>query len=160
MKALVTQILVLLLSMVSVGLVGCSTNTQSENTGIGAVTGAVAGGLAGSLIGGGTGQVVAIGVGAVAGALLGGYIGHSMDSSDKEKMNTAMTNNPTNKATTWKNSKTGTKYTVAPTSSKMTVNGNANCRRYYTTAMINGEKKKVSGIACQQADGTWQAVNS
>jgi surface antigen len=160
MKIVVSNLMMFFVALVSIALVSCSTNTQRENTGIGVATGAVAGGLAGSLIGGGAGKVVAVGVGAVAGALLGGYIGHSMDSSDKDKMNSAMTNNPTNKATTWKNSSTGTKYTVAPTSSKMTVNGNPDCRRYYSTAIIDGKKQKVSGIACQQADGTWQAVNS
>lgn len=160
MKAILAKGIILLASVFSVGLVGCSSNTQSENTGIGAVTGAVAGGLAGSLIGGGAGKVVAVGVGAVAGALLGGYIGHNMDSSDHGRMNNAMNNNPTNKSTTWTNSQTGTRYTVAPTSSMMTVNGNPNCRRYYTTAIIGGKKQKISGIACRQSDGSWRAMNS
>lgn len=158
MKTMLAKAMIMLASALSVGLVGCSTNTQSENTGIGAVTGAVAGGLAGSLIGGGTGKVVAVAAGAVAGALLGGYIGHSMDSSDTSRMNSAMNNNPTNKATTWTNG--NAKYTVAPTSNTMTVNGNPNCRRYYTTAIIDGKKQKMSGIACRQSDGNWHTINS
>lgn len=160
MNGFLTKVIIFSFSLLSVGLVGCSTNTQSENTGIGAVSGAVLGGLAGSLIGGGTGKVLAVGVGAIAGGVLGGYIGHSMESSDTQRVNDAMENNPTNQATTWTNQKTGTRYTVAPTSNKMTINGNPNCRRYYTTAVIDGRKQKVSGIACQQDDGSWKAVNS
>ena len=151
-----SKILVLILS---IGLVACSTNTQKENTGIGAVTGAVVGGLAGSAFGGGTGKVVAVGVGAVAGALIGGYIGHSMDSTDSVKMNSAM-NNPTNQTTHWKNKKTGARYSMTPTSNRMTVNGNPNCRKYHSTAVINGEKHRVYGVACLQSDGTWKAVNA
>lgn len=156
MKTMLAKGLIISVTALSVGLVGCSTNTQQENTGIGAVTGAVAGGVAGGLLGGGTGGVVA---GAVVGGLLGGLIGHSVDSSDNNKLNSAMNNNPTNKSTTWTNSKTGARYTIAPTSNMMTVNGNPNCRRYYSTAVMNGKKQKVSGIACRQSDGNWQVVN-
>lgn len=140
-------------------LAGCSTNTQSENTGIGAVTGAVVGGLAGSAIGGGTGQAVAIGVGAVAGALLGGYIGHSMESSDHSQMYSVMDNNATNQPTSWTNARTGATYTLTPTSKKMTIHGNPDCRRFYTTAVMKGKKQQVHGVACRQADGAWQTVN-
>lgn len=151
----------ILISMTMLVLVGCSsTNTQRENTTIGAVTGAVAGGLAGSLIGGGTGRAVAIGVGAIAGAVLGGYIGHSMESTDNQAMNHALSHNPTHKSTTWNNTKTGTKYTVTPTSNKMAYNGNANCRQYETTATISGKSQTVTGIACLQSNGKWQTVNS
>lgn len=159
MKTSFINLIVLCVSVMCFSLVGCSSNTQSENTGVGAVSGAVVGGLAGSLVGAGTGQAVAIGVGAVAGALLGGYVGHSMDSSDNTRVYNTMEHNPTNHATHWKNTTTGNTYTVAPTSQRMAVNGNPNCRRYYSTAVINGEKRKVSGIACRQANGTWQAVS-
>ncbi len=149
--------LVLAATIASVGLAGCSsTNTQQENTGIGAVTGAVAGGLAGSLIGGGTGKAVAVVGGAIAGALIGGYIGHSMDSTDNNQMLAAM-NNPKGQSSTWVNQKTGTTYTVTPTSNMITVNGNPNCRRFYTTAIINGKKQSSSGVACQ-SNGTWVSV--
>ena len=87
MKRIFTQLLIFVLGF---SLVACSSNTQNENTGIGAVTGAVLGGLAGSAIGQGTGKVVAVGAGIVAGALLGGYIGHSMDSSDNTRSGTCL----------------------------------------------------------------------
>ena len=156
MKKLLVNLMILLASM---SLVACSTNTQKENTGVGVVSGAVIGGLAGSLVGGGVGKAVAVGVGIVAGALVGGYIGHNMDHSDSMKMDSAM-NNPTNQSSTWTNSKTGATYTVKPTSKKMTVNGNSNCRKYYTKAMMNGKQQVVHGVACMQSNGTWAAVNS
>lgn len=141
-----------------VGLVGCSTNTQSQNTGIGVVSGAVVGGLAGSLIGGGAGKVVAIGVGAVAGALVGCSIGHSMDHSDNTTMSNAMYSNSTNQGTTWTNNRTGATYTVVPTSKMMTYKKHHNCRTYYTTAVISGKTQKVYGVACRKADGSWYVV--
>lgn len=156
MKIILTKVAV---ALAVISLVGCSTNTQKENAGVGTVTGAVAGGLAGSLIGGGTGQIVAIGLGAVAGALVGGYVGHNMDSSDNVKMNSAM-NNPTNQPTTWKNSKTGATYTVVPTSKPMKYKGMKDCRQFNTTAIINGKSQQVSGVACLKSDGTWHAVKS
>ncbi|WP_114834787.1 RT0821/Lpp0805 family surface protein [Aquicella lusitana] len=141
-------------------MAACSTNTREQNTGIGAVTGAVVGGLAGSAIGSGTGQVVAIGAGAIVGALVGGAIGHSMDSSDNMRATNAMENNPTNKSTHWRNKKSGTRYTVTPVSGRMTVNGNPNCRKYRTSAIIDGKRKTVYGVACRQADGSWQTVRT
>ena len=151
--------LLVVLMVLSFGLTSCSTNTQKENTAVGAVSGAVLGGLAGSLIGGGTGQAVAIGVGIVGGALIGGYIGKNMDSSDNANMNAAM-DKPTGHSTSWKNDKTDSSYTVTPTSNKMTMNGQSPCRHFNTTAIINGKTEHVHGVACQQSDGTWKAVKS
>lgn len=155
MKKILTQVAVLTLS---ISLVACSSsNTQSTNTGIGAATGAVVGGLAGSLVGGGTGKVVAVGVGAIAGALIGGSIGHSMDSSDTTNVNTTMSKNASNQPTTWTNSKTGAKYTVTP-GKAVSVDGYSNCRQFRTTAIMNGKKQHIHGVACQQSDGSWVAV--
>lgn len=141
-----------------VGLVGCSTNTQTENTVIGGTTGAVVGGLAGSLVGAGTGQVVAIGVGAIAGALIGGTIGHNMDSTDTTHCYQAM-NQPTQHATKWVNPKTGITYSIVPTSPRMTYHGNTDCRQYRASVMMNGKMHRRHGVACMQADGTWKAMN-
>jgi len=138
---------------VSISLVGCSTNTQNQNTGIGAVTGAVVGGLAGSLVGGGTGKAVAIGVGIVAGALVGGYIGHSMDSSDRANVYNSVSSG---RSSTWENQKTHTKYRVVPSKHYVKVKGNPNCRTFTTTAMVNGKTQNVKGVACRQADGSWK----
>jgi len=152
MNRVLTKILVLLLSA---SLISCSTNTQKENTGIGVATGAVVGGLLGSAIGGGAGKAVAIGVGIVAGALIGGAIGHSMDSSDQAHLNNAVT---TGKSASWQNSKTHSTYTVVPSKKYITVNGNPYCRKYTTTAVIDGKTSQVHGVACRQSDGSWKAI--
>lgn len=142
----------------SVNLVACSTNTQSENTGVGAVTGAVVGGLAGSLIGGGTGKVVAVGAGAILGAVVGGMIGHSAESSDHSQTYSALNDYNSNQPTTWTNKKTGVTYTVTPTSGRITVHGNPNCRRFVAQATENGHTKRTRGIACRQSNGAWVTV--
>lgn len=147
----------LLITVSVLAITGCSTNTQQQNTGIGAVTGAVVGGLAGSAIGGGTGQVVAIAAGAIAGAFIGGYIGHNMDHSDHAAMSQAM-DKPTNKTTTWKNPNTGARYSITPTSKTMASHGYATCRQYRSSVVIDNKKQTVVGTACQQQDGTWKTV--
>jgi len=142
-----------------IGLVGCSSNTQSQNTTVGTVTGAVAGGLLGSTIGGGAGKVIAVGVGAVAGALIGGSIGHSMDSSDTARTYVVLDHNRKGHPTMWVNSRTGAHYTVVPVSGRMTINGHPNCRKYRTTALMNGQSKTMYGYACRNDNGTWTAIN-
>lgn len=157
MKQIITFITFVCLSVAA--LTGCSSNTKNENTTIGGVTGAVVGGVAGSFFGGGTGKILAVGVGAIAGALVGGVIGNSMDSTDCTNMNHAM-NAPTHKHTHWNNKRTHAQYTMTPTSNMTTMNGNAYCRTFETTATINGSQHQTQGTACRQADGTWKAVNA
>lgn len=139
----------------TVGLTGCSTNTQGENTAIGAGTGAVAGGIAGAAISSGAGPIA---VGALVGAVLGGIIGHSMDSTDTTKTYSVIDKNRTNQTTTWKNRKTGVTYTMTPTSGFFTVKGNPNCRKYHFTSNKHGKIHSHNGIACHRKDGTWYSV--
>src|SRR5688572_8457806 len=153
MKKALTQIAIMI---TAVSLVSCSTNTQNQNTGIGAVTGGVVGGLVGSTIGGGVGKAVAVGAGIVVGALIGGAVGSSMDSSDKAHVYTSISSGEPAK---WKNAKSHTVYTVHPSKHYITVNGNPYCRNYTTLATVDGKTQKVHGIACRQADGSWKTVN-
>lgn len=152
MKTQFSKVVILAAAM---ALVGCSSNTQNQNTAVGAVTGGVAGGLIGSAVGGGT----AVAVGAVAGALIGGVIGHNMDSSDTAKTYTVLDHNRKGRPTMWVNSRTGAHYTVVPVSGRMTINGHPNCRKYRTTAVMNGQTKTVYGYACKQDNGSWMAIN-
>lgn len=146
-----------LISMI--GLSGCATNTQSDNTTLGAVGGAVLGGVAGSFIGQGTGQIVAIGAGAILGALLGGTVGHSMDHSDQVQSYKAM-NNDTNQSAKWTNKKTSTHYTMTPTSDYFTVNGNPDCRNYHFVKKHEGAVDSYDGTACYRSDGSWYSVQT
>jgi len=139
-------------------LSGCSTNTQDQNTAVGAGTGAVAGGLLGTIAkGAGRGWVIA--GAAVVGALIGGMIGHDMDTSDHSNMNTAMDNNSVNKSSSWKNTNSGNTYNVTPTSGFFSYKGYTNCRRYVAYGMNGeGQNVKTHGIACRMDDGMWHQV--
>jgi surface antigen len=151
--------LAVLISATTIALVACSTNTQKENTTVGAVAGAVLGGVAGSAIGSGTGQLIAMGVGAIAGGLLGGAIGHNMESTDTQKMNNTLDHNAVRKTSKWKNNNTGNKYTMTPMSPMMAYKGNDHCRKYRSTITENGKQQVINGMACRQSDNTWQAVS-
>ena len=142
----------------SAALVACSSNTQSQNTAVGAVTGGVVGGVAGSAIGQGVGHAVAIGTGAIVGVIIGGMIGQSMDSTDKTHTYQTMNTGEMNRADTWTNPNTGTTYTIMPTSRVMTYGDYKYCRKYHSVAHINGKKHKSRGIACKNEDGTWVTV--
>lgn len=156
MKSTLTKVAVLVMS---ISLAACSTNTQKENTTIGAVTGAVGGGLVGSLFGGGTGKVIAVGVGAVAGALLGGYVGHNMQSSDNMHMNNSLNNAPAGSTRQWTNKKTGAHYSMT-TGQKVMVSGYNNCRQYQTTVTMSGKTQVINGTACRAKNGKWETVAS
>jgi surface antigen len=151
------KVVALMIGATMTGLVGCASNTQGQNTGLGVAGGAIAGGAIGAAVAsGGT----SIAVGAIAGGLIGGVIGYNMPSSDKVHMYHVMNNTPTHHHKHWKNKKTQTSYNLTPTSNKMAYNGNAVCRHYDLTSMHNGKKQEVQGIACRQADGSWTAVKS
>jgi len=141
--------------LITMGLVGCSTNTRNENTALGAVTGAAVGGIGAGVLGG---HAVAIGASIVGGALIGGLIGNSMDSTDNTTSYSAMQNNPSNRTTSWVNRNTGVAYTMTPTSGLFTVNGNPNCRNFHFTATKNGKTHTYDGTACLMSDGYWHSV--
>lgn len=139
------------------GLVGCASNTQGQNTGLG-----VAGG---ALVGGGIGAAVATGgtsiaVGAIAGGLIGGVIGYNMPSSDKTQMYRVMNNTPTHHHKHWVNKKTQTSYYLTPTSNKMAYSNYQTCRNYDLAAIHDGKRQVVQGIACRQPDGSWTSIKS
>ncbi len=148
----------------SFGLAACSTDMQSYNnkqTG-GAVLGAVAGGLLGSNVGGGKGQLVATGVGTLLGALVGSSIGQSLDRADMvyaQQANAQAHSAPIGKSVSWQNPQTGHRGSVTPVDDYRTSSGRY-CREYQQTIYIDGQAQTGYGTACQNADGTWQLVNS
>ena len=144
-----------LVLVTTIGLVGCSTNSQKENTGIGALSGAAIGGVGAGLLGGNS---VAIGASIVGGALIGGLIGHNMDSSDTAAGNSAIKQNQTNQTTRWVNPKTGVAYTMTPTSDLYSHRGNPNCRDFHFTSTKNGKMQESNGTACLMKDGYWHKV--
>ncbi len=154
MKVMLKKVAV---AVLIVSMAGCASNTQKQNTTIGALTGGVIGGLAGSAIGAGTGKAVAIGVGILVGALAGGYVGHSVDSIDNQHALTAMNEGKTVK---WKNPKTGKMYKMVVSGKYYTIDGNPHCRKYMTYIYKNHKMvSKHGGMACMKSDGVWQPVH-
>lgn len=156
MKSLLIKVALLIVSM---SLVACSTNTRSENTTAGAVTGAVAGGLVGSAFGGGTGKLVAVGVGAIAGALIGGEVGKNMQSSDNTYVNRTVTHNPIGRTTRWTNNQTGAVYSMTPIRRVHVANYN-HCREFQTTMTLNGGSQTTRSTACRMSNGQWVNIAS
>ncbi|MCC2667014.1 MAG: hypothetical protein K0S63_930 [Gammaproteobacteria bacterium] len=150
------RVLINLALISTIGLVGCSSNTQSQNTGAGAVSGGAIGGLGLAALGG---NPVAIGAGVIGGALIGGFIGHNMDSTDTQASVAAIKGNPVNHTTQWVNPKTGVTYTMTPTSDLFTLKGNPNCRKYnFTATTKQGKTHQYNGTACLMEDNNWHNV--
>jgi surface antigen len=135
--------------MVSSLLVACNPSKET----IGQVGGGVLGGVVASQVTGGN-TLVTIG-GALGGAWLGSYLGKQMDENDRKKTSHALENAKTNQPVSWKNPDNGNQYTVTPT--KTYQENNQPCRDFTTNAMIDGKKETITGKACRQANGHWQA---
>ena len=144
----------LIISMV-VLLSACSTAPSKQDQGV--IIGAIAGGLLGNQVGGGSGRVLATIVGTVAGAAIGGSVGRGMDETDRMNTSIALENVRTGVPSTWSNPDTGYEYVVTPTNTYESETGP--CREYTMDATIGGETEQIYGIACRQADGSWQIEN-
>lgn len=138
-------------ALLMLSLTGCS---NMSNQDMGVLTGGAIGGAVGSLFGSGSGKILAAVGGTVLGAYIGGRIGHSMDETDKIKVNQALERNRNDVASSWKNPNNGNKYTVEPT--KTYYRNDQPCRDYTTKAIIGGKPETIYGKACRMADGTWK----
>ena len=149
----------------SLFLSGCQTLTSqdlSSKQTWGAVGGAVAGGVLGSNIGGGRGQLIATGAGTLLGALIGSEIGKSLDRADMiyaQQANARAHAAPIGQTVSWQNPETGNSGQVTPVHDYKAQNGRY-CREYQQTIYIDGQPQTGYGTACQNADGTWQILNS
>ncbi|OGT52482.1 MAG: hypothetical protein A3E84_03125 [Gammaproteobacteria bacterium RIFCSPHIGHO2_12_FULL_42_13] len=153
MKSAITSYVLLLLS---IGLVGCASNTltQRASSGTSAVEGAQANGAMNL-----NSEKMAAEASSASSLLIGGAIGSSMGEADKAKMARGI-EKPVGKSAHWVSSRTGTSYTVTPTK-KMTIDGNHHCREYLVIAMLNNKTQQYDGVACiASADGEWHAVGS
>lgn len=155
----------LMLMMVStLGLTACQTMTQGKGNKqlIGAGGGAVLGGLLGSKIGDGSGQLWATGAGVLIGALVGSEIGKSLDNADRAAMGNATyqaQSAPIGEPVSWNNPDSGHYGNVTATKDGYSSSGKY-CREFQQTIYIDGKEEVGYGTACQQADGSWQIVNS
>ncbi len=138
--------------IIAAALSACSTAPSKQDQGV--LIGAVIGGILGHQVGGGSGRAIATFVGTVAGSAIGGSIGQSMDETDRMNASRAFENVRTGVPTSWVNPDSRNQYTVVPTSTTETATGP--CREYTIDAFIGGEPEIIYGVACRQADGSWQ----
>ena len=144
----------LMLASLTLALVACG---PINNEGLGTVSGGVIGGLLGSQFGGGSGKVAAAAGGALLGAYLGGNIGKYMDRQDKLQVQHALETAPVGRSVAWTNPDNGNQYKEQPT--RTYYQYEQPCREYSTEALIGGQKQKIYGKACRQADGSWQIAS-
>ncbi|MGH1397871.1 MAG: RT0821/Lpp0805 family surface protein [Alphaproteobacteria bacterium] len=147
----------------ALSLGACETMQNSGNKqAIGGASGAVIGGILGSKIGDGNGQLWATGAGALIGAFLGSEIGASLDRADlqyaaqaSERAHSA----PVGETISWNNPESGNHGTVTPVNDGYST-ANRYCREYEQEIFVGGRRETGVGQACQNADGTWEIVNS
>jgi surface antigen len=124
---------------------------------VGTLGGAAAGGLLGSQFGGGTGKLAATGLGVFLGGLLGNNVGQSLDKADKLYAERAAQQAfATSQPMQWRG-QGGDYGVVTPGPISYAPTGQA-CREYHHKAYIGGKPRQVYGQACQQPDGSWQAL--
>ncbi len=121
---------------------------------IGAVLGGAAGGVVGSQVAGHDDRAVGIVAGTLIGALFGGLIGDAMDRADYACMGQAFEYVPDGRPVTWRDPN-GRDYRVIPDDSYQTGDGRY-CRKYATSAVVDGRTETVTGTACREPDGSWR----
>lgn len=154
------------LCLASTMVIACTANggttPQIKKQDIGAISGAVIGGVLGSNVGGGKGRLIATGAGTLLGALAGSSIGASLDKADEiyaqrawQQAHTA----PVGETITWTNPETGNRGSYTPQREGRTQDSRT-CREYEQTIIIDGQAETGVGVACQNANGTWQIANN
>ena len=123
---------------------------------VAAVGGAVAGGAAGSPIGGDDGRGVAIILGPVFGALAGAQTGGDMDSADRACFGHVLELAKDSQPVSWHNPDKNITYMVIPMPGF--ASRNTQCRDYTARITANGRSETVSGKACQNRAGVWEAL--
>ncbi|MGH6960966.1 MAG: glycine zipper domain-containing protein [Dongiaceae bacterium] len=122
---------------------------------IGAVVGGVAGGAVGAGVADDDDRTVGIIAGTVVGALLGGLVGDAMDDADYACMGQAFEYARDGRPVTWQDPN-GATYRVMPQDTYE--DSGRYCRKYTTTALIDGRAETVAGTTCRRPDGSWELV--
>ncbi|MEZ5669457.1 MAG: RT0821/Lpp0805 family surface protein [Alphaproteobacteria bacterium] len=141
--------------------VGASACTGPSRSTIGGLAGGVAGAALGSQFGSGTGRLVAVAGGTLLGALIGSSIGAYMDEQDQLLAQQAQTQAfaaQPGQTVAWTNPDNGNRGTVQTLPASTSYAGRY-CRDYVQTVFIDGRQETLRGTACQNPDGTWEAVS-
>ena len=128
--------------------------STSTNNIVGSAVGGAAGGLLGSQFGKGSGNTVMTIAGVLGGALAGGTVGRSMEPVDHGCIDQALEHAPSGQTVAWQNPDNHSSYWVTPTQTYQ--HAGRPCRRYTTTALIEGRRQQLHGTACRQPDGAWK----
>jgi len=121
----------------------------------GAAVGAAAGGAVGSQTGRDDGRGVAMILGPVFGAMTGAQIGGDMDRADRACFGHVLELAKDSQPVSWHNPDRNITYTVIPMPGF--ASQNTPCRDYTTRITANGRSETVSGRACQNGEGVWEA---
>ncbi|WP_416898049.1 MAG: RT0821/Lpp0805 family surface protein [Minwuia sp.] len=136
---------------------GCSSDTFYRDAG--SIAGAAAGTAVGGQVGGGLGRQIAVGAASRTGSLVGKDIGSQLDKASKQAAARAQNkalNSPTGQQITW-NSPSGQASGAVQTTKQGTHNQTGRtCKAFQHDITINGKVETLTGIACQQPDGTWK----
>lgn len=125
---------------------------------LGKVLGGATGAAIGSQIGRGNGNTAAIIGGTILGVIVGGNIGQSMDRVDQGCVGQILEHASDGRSIAWTDTNNGGRYRVTPDKPYQTSQGQY-CRKYLTTAVIDGYDRQIYSTACRQPNGTWQMVN-
>lgn len=150
-----------LVALAVMTLVGCAEDGRIPNQTIGLVIGTMAGAALGTTLGGQIGSAAgqaAVGVGGtLVGGLVGSSLGAQLDKADRETLQqttrTTLESQPSGVASTWRNPDSGREGTVTAEPAYVDAKGR-DCRAFRQTAQEAAER----GIACRNADGSWQMV--
>jgi surface antigen len=123
---------------------GCPGGALSATPGniIGSAVGGATGGLIGNQFGRGSGKGVMTGLGVVGGALAGGYVGRSMEGCGNGAPRAA-----------------GPGARHARTAAARAAGDSRSCRFVVNPAVIDGREQQIEGVACREADGSWQIAS-
>lgn len=147
-------------STLSVSLVGCQTGDLLTGQNVGSLGGAALGGLVGNQFGQGTGRALTTAGGVILGGALGAVFGQRFDQRDAgraEQAQAAAFQQPqAGVPIAWRSPETGQSGQVV-SGPGYSINGRQ-CRDYVHTVSMGGVPETVRGVACRQADGTWQVV--
>ena len=143
-------------------ITSCADAQNNPKQTIGTLLGTGVGALIGSQVGSGKGKLAAVAVGALGGAYLGSELGKSLDYVDRQKASkaeqTALENNRTGVATSWRNPDTGNSGRVIPKTATQLASGEY-CREYEHEIVVDGRTETAKGTACRQSDGNWRMIN-
>lgn len=151
MRSLISTLFAVLL------LAACSSDTIYRD--LGSIAGAAAGTAAGAQVGSGLGRQIAIGAASRTGSLVGKDIGSQLDKASKQAAARAQNKalkGPVGNQITWQSS-TGTANGAVQVTQQGTHNTTGQtCKAFTHDITIDGKVENLTGIACQQPDGSWK----